>query len=157
MVLFSTVLCGVYAAACIKFQFGPWWYNSISLFPIGLFWAAYERQLLVLIRKTYPIFAPLIIILCFVLSHYQEVIVQYLPIPYASALLSNITAIFFGLSIIMVILKCKISNKILNYLGDHSLELYMYHGLFSIWAKPLLNNNRGLFLYAVVVLACSLV
>lgn len=151
----NALFCAIYAAACIKLEFAPHWFKSIAAYPMGLFWAVCEAPLLDRIRKSYYLWLTAAVV-CFgsamvVQMHFGNMSSP----PVAQAVFSNITIVAFVMCTLLVILKLKIGNRFLAYCGRHSLELYLYHGMFIGMALPLLATQNREWLYFLVVLCGS--
>lgn len=122
-----------YILLCIKMEYGDWWYKSTPLLIIGMCWAVYEDKILAVLNKSFAVIAPVIIIsfLVFYLIYLYYGKIDFLRnIPYFSTVVAFPTAILFSLSIVMFSLKVQIGNRILGFLGEMSLELYLSQGLF---------------------------
>ena len=66
--------------------------------------------------------------------------------------------IVFLFLVLLLMLKVRFSNKVLQFLGEISLELYLIHNLFLMGLRnPEMINIRGTFSYVIAVLVCSLV
>ena len=151
----TMLCCAGYVAGCIQLNFSPHWIKCIAAFPLGLIWAVWEERLLKLIDKAY--FS--ITILAFVLFG-SSLLLQMLygnmsrP-PLVQALFCNTTILLFVLCLILVTQKLKICNPILDYFGERSLEIYLYHGMFLLLARPLLEYPNGVLLYFLTTIAAS--
>lgn len=116
---------------------GEWWYNTTFMIWVGIMFARWERQILGVIRRFYwPIFAVFLLLT----ELWQTLGVQFFFV--------------FALVITVVILtqKIKFSNKILDFLGEISLELYLIHNLFLLYMPV---SNRVIYIsvcYAASIL-----
>ena len=157
VVLSNTVLCVIYTGLCIRLGFGSEWFKSIAAYPIGLAWALYEAAALERIKKSYYLLLGAAIFLLGG-SMVAQMLYGNLSAPsITQAIISNFTILFFIAALVLVILKVRLGNKILAYLGKRSLEIYLFHGMFLLWAKPLLTGPDRAFLYFLMVLSGSLV
>ena len=156
-VVINALFCIIYIAAFIKLEFSPHWFKTIATFPVGLLWAAFEERILRIIPKPYFLLLALTASLFGLSMIFQMRYANMTAPPIRQAFFCNTTIILFVLCMLLVILKLKIGNGILEYFGEHSLELYMYHGLFLNWASPLLSRPNGAFFYTLTVLFCSTV
>ena len=130
MILCGTVWYFLYAIFCVKMGYDRYWYNASHLLIVGMIWATYERSILELLDKSYHFIAPLTWISFVVLCLFRRKAVAMVNYPYISFILTFVTAILFVLSVIMFSLKVQIGNKLLDYLGEISLEIYISQGLF---------------------------
>lgn len=153
---------------------GEWWYNSVILFPLGLLFGKCEAQVTRFFRKGYWIWllvsAALVILLYlqsdWLLLHrwgYYRVGTR-LKVPYRllSAGCQWLVCIAFVAFCFLLMMKVRIGNKALAWLGSYSLEFYLLHGLFvELFGYDFMNSARSLVqikivpLYAAAVIACT--
>ena len=62
----------------------------------------------------------------------------------------------FVVGVLLLSMKIKISNPILHFLGDLSLQIYLFHGLFILFIKEVITVQSDV-LWCVLVMACTLV
>lgn len=150
MILGGTVWYFLYAFFCVKMGYGSWWYNASQLLIVGMFWATYENKILEILKKYYAIIAPITWIAFFAIIAFHGKITALAHIP--SVVLKAFTAIFFVLSVIAFSLKAQIGNKILNFLGNISLEIYISQGLLitSLRGGHIYIENELLWCVAVI-------
>lgn len=154
---------------------GEWWYNSVYGFMVGLFFAKYEEKFLTHLKKYYWLY----LILSFVLivplytasklttmfvSYYAEnfdpthrVIRRWICL-----ISENLASFSFMFFMLLLNLKCKIGNKVLDFMGTITLEFYLVHGLFVElfsyrfvgYLPPLWQcKNAALYVLAVFVIS----
>ena len=175
VLLIATVL---YGTICFFISPGSWWYNSIHLFVIGVFFARNREGLLAKMKKNYvPLLLGSLVVTAvfFYLASYYYQILEFCKIPYQSLLynglihmwteliLQQISAMTFVLFVVLVGMKVRIGNKVLAFLGTFTLELYLVHPLFvNAFAFMFVNDTgkpiyhiRNSFFYVLVVLALS--
>lgn len=164
-----------YAAFCMQkgaglqlFE-GSWWFNSSSLFFIGVVMACFEKKLVAFLQKYYGLVCS-ISVFAFLLFYTVSVYVIN-AFPYQKEAMSplapqmagswfclgwqSLSAIFFCLTVTLFTLKIKCSNPILRFLGKISLELYLIHGLFIQLFKGQLFTITNDYLFIFLVLFCS--
>ena len=155
VVLANGVFCVFYTVICIRLEFAPHWFKSIAAYPVGLFWAVYEAPILERIKKSYYLWLSAAIVFfggaMVIQMHYGNMSSPSV----AQAVFSNMTITAFVLCTLLVILKLRIGNRFLVYCGKHSLEIYLYHGMFIGLARPLLADANGAWKYFLVVLCGS--
>ncbi|MBR4759456.1 MAG: acyltransferase family protein [Lachnospiraceae bacterium] len=148
-----------------------YWYNSISAFPLGVFFAKQEASLLVKMRKKYPVN----LVLCFLLTialifladsemriyHFFGGSISFDLACDIRTLLQLLAALVFPVLISMLSLKLQIHNKVLSFLGSMTLETYLVHVFFvEIFCKRFIGSynpffyikNPVLYLLAVIIL-----
>lgn len=136
---------------------GEWWYNELWLFFIGMLYAKFRKPIEAFCKKTYYVIAPVGIagfILLFIWSRkvagefgywtehgnymgYMDKFKTYLAALPAS--------IVFVLTLVIIMMKFKFSNKALDFLGRISLELYLSHRIFLLFCNV---NNTFMYYFA---------
>ena len=148
---------------------GEWWYNTILMFPAGMFYAYYEDSINKVIRKG---FVAVIIIssLLFIAMDYvhkrlldinvywREYFADSNHFLYKLAGLGQETVfeLLFLIIIIAVMSKIKIGNPVLRYLGKISLEIIMINYLM-IGSLYFVYERFGMGVYLILVLISTLV
>ena len=127
------------------FLTGEWWYNATLLFPIGLIFASQEKTIISELKKHYKIYFPVSLIAFFVMIRIaiqMEITKGYYGDEMGLKLFKKIifriqtyvpevlSAIIFVLIIVMICMKVGFSNKVLDFLGRHTLEIYLTHAFF---------------------------
>ena len=156
---------------------GEWWYNSMMLFPLGMLFAKYEERVLDFFRKGYWLWLAVAFTAMLLLQqlnalaadswwgYYGETwgdplkVIHRLGCTAMQWLACLGVVVFCGL----LMMKFRIGNRILAFLGGLSLELYLIHGLFvELFGYDFMEFTQSLYyikhvpLYLVVVTACSL-
>ena len=155
IIIGSLLLNYLYIKICRHLDFGNYWYCCNHLFTIGIIFASYEKQIINFIKKFYLIILPISLILFYlVFSKLSYVIIHYIPIEknYTLFLLMS-NSLLFVIVVLLLLLKIKIGNKITNFLGKRSLELYLTQGLFIILLrsdKIMIENNGLYMLYTLI-------
>ena len=123
---------------------GEWWYNSIHLFVVGIWFAKNEEKLIPEIKKHYKLFliiGLLLILPLFILSEFLKGVFSYYaeywnaPDKVFRRVVSLSGEVLFSsvvvLTAFIISLKVKIGNPFLKLMGKITLEFYLIHGLFS--------------------------
>ena len=133
MILGGLIWYFLYAFFCIEMQYGSHWFVSSHLLVVGMLWATYEQNIVNLFKRKYVeiiLFFAIFFILHYALKRYISSTNELFHI--LKIILSLCFKAFFVLSALAFFMKIQIGNKILNFLGEISLELYISHGLFII-------------------------
>lgn len=122
---------------------GEWWYNSIHIFPIGIIFAKFEKQIIAFFKKYYYVILVLSIILTaytFVHSEINMGVYSYYGETFGAKdtvhrrwmclYLQELASFGFTLLLVLMNLKYKIGNVVLSFFGKMTLEFYLIHGLF---------------------------
>ena len=153
---------------------GEWWYNSIILFPLGLLFGKFEKQVTRFFRRGYWIWlllsAAAVVLLYlqsdWLLNHrwgyYWEGSKMRVPFRLYSAGCQWLVCIAFVAFCFLLMMKVRFGNGALVWLGAMSLEFYLMHGLFVemfgyrfMDAAKSVVRIKSVPLYTAVVLACS--
>lgn len=165
--VFAGVLLWVVAGLIIDhndyFMRGQWWYNSTMLFPFGVLFAKNESKIIEFLKKRFKILVPSSIILFFLsffFSRFMESIGGYygemMGFPFSKKILYRVltltpqllAAVMFTLILLLICMKAKFHNKVLDFLGSHTLEIYLTHAFFLEFFAISYNYKRDSIFYA---------
>ena len=165
--VFVCVLLWVVAGLIIDhndyFMRGQWWYNSTMLFPFGVLFAKNESKIIEFLKKRFIILVPSSIILFFLsffFSRFMESIGGYygemMGFPFSKKILYRVltltpqllAAVMFTLILLLICMKAKFHNKVLDFLGSHTLEIYLTHAFFLEFFAISYNYKRDSIFYA---------
>lgn len=165
--VFAGVLLWVVAGLIIDhndyFMRGQWWYNSTMLFPFGVLFAKNESKIIEFLKKRFIILVPSSIILFFLsffFSRFMESIGGYygemMGFPFSKKILYRVltltpqllAAAMFTLILLLICMKAKFHNKVLDFLGSHTLEIYLTHAFFLEFFAISYNYKRDSIFYA---------
>ena len=134
--------CMVKGPGVYWFQ-GEWWFNSSSLFFIGVLMAQFEKQILprpqmvlspaagggpylpLLFPQVRPVLdkiEPLLL--------NEHIFVKEMLESWICFIWQTLAVISFVAFVFLLTLKIRFNNVFLRFLGTHSFELYLIHGLF---------------------------
>ena len=153
MILGGLIWYILHTIFCIKMQYDSHWYITCHLLVFGMFWAIYEHQIINLFKKkNITIFISLV---SFFIIHY--ILKRFIPTTNETThILKSILPLLFTLSFVIctlaIFMKIQIGNKILNFLGEISLELYLSHALFkfSLRSKYIYISNELIWCISVL-------
>ena len=120
------ILWGISLLYCIVFillKFNDFWWNSILCFPLGVTIAKYKENITVFLKKIniFVALAP-----AFILS----VITYKIYMTGNNEIFGLISSILFCIFTVSFVFHFKIHSKILNFIGNISLEIYIWHLVF---------------------------
>lgn len=160
------VTCAIvlaYIFYCDIMIYGTWWYNSVPAFMTGLIVAENEEKIIAKIKKHYLSHLIILTVLTGIFLYFsvQHKISFIRFIPLFAEMASSVT---FVLLILVISLKIKVGNKMLDFLGGMTLEIYLIHGLFvNLFGYCFIVDRVEPFyyisnpaLFSLVVLAISL-
>ena len=122
---------------------GEWWYNSVHLFTVGIFFAMHEEKIVAHLKKYYIIYfivTLLAIPALYIFSEYTKAVFSYYgeyahdPNRWSKRIICLIAEILFSSAVVfwsfLLMMKLKIGNGFLRLMGKITLEFYLIHGLF---------------------------
>lgn len=159
---------------CDKWLQGEWWFNTSFMLLIGMIFAHNEERLLRFAKKYHAICLLVCIIAAigFMIPTIHMVDEGFYYCEYADGFaLSKIFCIklmtlavqfamvfFFDMTVLLLMMKVKCKNVVLDQLGRVSLVLYLSHNLFLImFGYMQIGNIKDPGIFAVVVIACAIV
>lgn len=150
MVAIMAACCAGYIAGCMALQYGDWWYKSSPAFVIGMACAAWGGRWKPFVRRFYW---PLLIA-CWALCHVVHVNIWTVGWRlHTQALIpSALAATLFALGTALLMMKLRFGNPALNWLGRHSYDIYIIHGILLIALHGGLVYLENDFLYALPLL-----
>lgn len=139
-----TILVLSYMMLCIYFQKGAWTFVSSLSFPLGIYYAYFEKRLNNIIRKNY-----IKILILSTFLFFSSFIFYILDIFKPSIVIS---VILFSILILIIFLKIKPNSQLFNFIGKKSLYIYLIHYkllvIFSFFAKI----DSGLWIIAYILI-----
>ena len=156
---------------------GEWWYNSIILFPVGLLFGKFEKQITRFFRKGYWFWLLLSFAGIFLLFQQSEWLNNTVWGYYGEygdrlkvqhRLMSAggqwVVCLVYVTFCFLLMMKVRIGNKVTAWLGSVTLEFYLMHGIFvELFGYSFLDMRKSLVyirkvpLYITLVLICSVI
>ena len=148
---------------------GEWWYNTILMFPVGMFYAYKEERINSIISKAFTaiLLSSAVLFVLFDYMHRDLIneMIYYTGSPWNhKAILDRLTGLteetvfelVFIILVITIVSKIKLGNPVLKFMGKISLEVimlnyFMIENLFFIYTK------YGLIVYFSAVLVGTIV
>lgn len=149
----------IYAYICYWFHMDIKWYKSCFAFPLGLFLALYKERILKEWKQHFKIwklaaFSGIFLeggVLAYQLVNGENMNVGYM------ILLQIIISILFVICYLLLSLKVIIYNKILNFLGEISFDIYLIHEFFIICCRNEKFYIKVDFIYFGTVLGLTII
>lgn len=143
---------------------GEWWFNSSLLFYVGILFARYEKNILRFLKRFYCVTVLMAVFLF--LLFYRLTVYMLGTYSYWSETEGNPAygdklrclsvqlpmIVFFMLLIILIGMKIKFKNAVLDFLGKISLELYLIHNFFITYGTEITGSG----MYVLMVIVCSI-
>lgn len=141
---------------------GEWWYNSTLLFPIGITFAKHEEKIFSMIKKWYRVLVPVSVVLLtalIILSRYTDTNMgyygEYTGVTFETKIIWRVmtylpqvlAAVMFVFVLILICMKIQFKNAVLDFLGSHTLEIYLTHGFFLQTMAVYYNYHRDSIFY----------
>ena len=160
------LIVGIAAGHGIFWLQGEWWYNTSFLLFIGMYVAKNEERIISCIKKRYATFFAISSVGTIVLTGVAIVVVMmlsyYRPGLAGRAcsivcLLCETLATTFFVSIILILtMKVRLNNKILDFLGIIALEVYLIHRFFLVVLNSQYITISNNILYLAAVYVCTI-
>lgn len=142
------IIFGMSAAFMIfmfKAKYGmAWWYDTIFSFPVGMLWSAYKPQLEQKLKKQQTYFMSLTLTTAFLMMTY------YLGHNYKEIFL-YICSPAFAIFVILVTMRFKLGNKVLNWLGINAFAIYILQRIPMIIASEYGVHLNPVLFFAIVM------
>lgn len=126
-----------------------YWFGSTLCFPLGILYAQHDKEYNIKIKEKYAVvLVSSIVLLCagiFTFFFLDE----YGFIAYVAG--RNVAAISFCITAIVILMKAKIGNRVTEWLGTISYELFLVHEFFVYQKKVDVN-----LLYCICAFAFSI-
>lgn len=149
---------------------GEWWYNSTLLFFIGMLISRFEKTVVAFAKKYYALLTAFTAVFFFMFytltinaidnggywTEYGEIEISYMEstLDKVQTLTVQIPMIIlFVLLILLIGLKVKTGNKVLRFLGNISLEIYITHRIWIFIFEKI--TSPGMFI--VLVTVCGII
>lgn len=181
----SYILMGVFVAGLMGFSLslghdfktvsggawlrGEWWYNGVFLFFIGITFARYYDSLMKNIKKYYLVWLSISLVgsgvFYFLTEHMLKTKGYWIERDGYPGYLEKIETlscqlpmiIFMVTAFFLITLKLQFKNRVLDFLGKISLELYIIHNLFIVYLRSQIKiGNDFIFILSVYVLSISM-
>lgn len=117
-----TIVLGVFiiltcVAIALYFIKEPWWYNTIWAYPTGMLYSIYRKDIDAIVNNKYEwklfvIFS--ILFLCY-----------FIPSE-TFGLRTNIMSVFFAIFVVVLTMRVRVGNPILQWCGRHLFPFYIY-------------------------------
>jgi len=133
-----------------------WWYNTIYCYVFGFAYSQYKKEIEIIVRHKYLLWLFVIYSIFLLLN----VAIQITTIPQIFSF--NLYSIFFVMLFVMLGMKFKVGNQIINWFGKHLFPLYMYQGLtysilFNIGGEKHSLVSWSPFIFALICLLLTMI
>ena len=147
IVVLGFVTAAAWIVTAYHFKYGAWWYNTVVLLPIGMLWALNFESIRRWASRSYD--SCFMVLPLFALSLYIREHVKNIPYHVAT----GCCAALFTLLVIFLLMKLRLGNRAVNFLGKISLEIYLVQGLYIIVMHPYIKNK---IVFCITALALSI-
>jgi len=152
--IFMAVFIWVYIVACGLWSPGVWWYNTAFCFLLGMAWATFRDKLHRLFsRGTWLWMLVPVVIVCIGVKTYIACYSTNLALTFFGSAAASLA---FAWLIVLLSMKIRLSNPIVEFLGKYSFEIYLiHHLLFSVVRLPVFHLSGNMaFTLSVILSAC---
>lgn len=132
-----------------------WWYDTAFCFTVGVFFAYYKDAIFKAVTKSNVRYFSLLVLLIGAFIYLNQTGFYY------TALYFNFYALIFISIMILILMKVRIGNKALSFLGSHVFEIYIFQRIPMILLSkytPLTSDPKYYyFFFLAVVLGTFLI
>ena len=154
MVLGGAVWLAAWTVFCVVMKYGSWWYISSLPVVVGMAWAVYEERIIAFLRKYYvPVFIGVLICLGVLLLLPDRAFAFSWMEDTAKMAITTL----FAVAVVLLMLKIRLGNPVLHYLGQISMELYLLQGLAMMLLRSKWLYITNDLLYCLCVLAADVI
>lgn len=132
MIIGALIWFAAYVAVCKLLNVGNWWYNATVLLVFGMFWALYETKILKIIQRFYYVLFIASVVMTVITTIGRYKADKIIPFPEIKVISTSLSAVFFVICILLLTAKFNFGNRVLSFLGEISLEIYLVHGIFIL-------------------------
>jgi len=171
VIVLAYMILGLFIPRNSYFLRGEWWYNSVFMMPLGMFFAGSEDRIISHVKRNYGKYLAVHLVLVFPVFKLSEFVIQRFgyfndSIPYgtmckAISLLSHMLCVYMFIALILLTsMKIKIGNRVLAFLGKYTLEIYLIHGILvevfdhdfvGIAPSPIPVSSPFLYILCVII------
>jgi peptidoglycan/LPS O-acetylase OafA/YrhL len=141
--ILTSLILVYYVVARYCFDWDFFWWLTCMAFPMGFIYSNYEDKIKSCVNYTHFSIVPILLVVLLV--------IKFLSNPNA-ILFAELPYLLLGPIVALVLCRCPlpIGNRVLNFLGTLSFEIYLTHGVFE---KLLFNcfNSPYLYIFAVIM------
>lgn len=135
----------------LSFKKQSWWYNTMLCFPAGMWLSIYKEKLLIFFQRYYLVV--FLVTLCAFLS------LHFVKLPELYGFTHNLESMLFAVVIVLLTMKIKTGNAILQWLGINLFPIYIYQRLPMIALSKLAGGGficayPYVFMITCLVVAC---
>ena len=128
MIIFTFIFTYLYIFLCMKFKFEDHWFSAAFAFYFGILWAMFKSHIDSNLKKSIPIIIGCLFVFYYVLN-------VFTPFKYGWM---EFKCLMYLAIIVILGMRIKLQSPLMEWVGDHSLEIYLVHGLFF----EILRNNH---------------
>ena len=136
------------------------WYNTIFAYPIGMLFGLYKEQFDSLISRRFSV-CIIGAVVCFAISTFfffyknLQIGEHMHAIIYGTSWVARV--ISFIITVLMIMAKFSIQNKVLIWLGGNLFPLYIYQRIPMIILSTYFDLNPTLFIIISILITCALI
>lgn len=170
-ILIGTIFYCLFATNYLSLN--NWWINSCFSFFIGVFWASYKDKYVMRIKNNKKVISYSIVVALlsatvvgvqFLISGYTvsqmkefSGLADYIMKSPISIIFMNIMCISLMVLFFNILKKVNLNDRIFNFLGNISFEIYLYHGMVMYLLRNQYCYLKWDFIYAILVIVFSII
>ena len=130
------------------------WYNTILCFPAGMCFSAYKEKIVTFCKEHYigMLLATFAVFMAF----------HWLPLPSRNGIVYNVQGIAFALLTVLLTMKIKTGNAVLQWLGVNLFPIYIYQripmiAITNLAGEDFVCNYPYVFMVSCFAVTCLIV
>lgn len=151
IVILVTVAAAVYCLAMKFAHKADWWYDTIFCYPFGLAFAEYKTKIDSFLDNNKKYWITLLSVMVLMISYAATNKLSGLFFNLFAVAFHELFALVFVLIVVLLTRKVSFGNKILDYLGQHTFEIYILQRLPMIALAPLELNKYVYFAVSLLI------
>ena len=150
-----SVLIFIYVILCYVFDLSSTWYETTPCFLLGMIFSNNKDKLIKLCSSCQRLLVSATCFFAFFAITWYLGNAGLLPYP-LSIIIKMISALFFSVIAILVVIFVRLRDPITSFIGRISLEVYLLQGIFlNIFDRHLVVENDILYFFIVII--CTVV
>jgi len=147
-ILLSTIGSLLYILVLVKLRQHQWWFNTILCFNLGMFVSYYKKNILNFLKdnKNYLLVLGILLLSLIICRKHGFNYIAY-----------ELYALSFVFFVFMITLKVKVGNKVLEFLGKNTFNIYILQRIGYILFNKIGLLKYNMYLYFIASVCFTLV
>lgn len=144
LILVTVLVLGYILVMCQKKPGERWWYNTVLVYPAGMWFSFYQEKIERFIKKRYAVLLPICMAGTIGLRLFTDNLCVYL-----------FWSLLFAITVILLTMKISVGNSLLEWMGVHTFEIYILQRLPMIALKAMKLHRSSPYLFGIISLVST--